>query len=100
MGTIDNMQMNLHSETKNSNLAMHTVLKGLVNEEIITQEQYGEIVSNYVLILQKPSWFLSTVQKMIGQKPDDWYYNLVKIVSGEQEEEQEETKEEDNERSE
>jgi hypothetical protein len=95
MGTIDHIQANLSGETKNGNLAMHTVLKGLVHEKIITPEQYGEVVSNYILILQKPNWFLSTIQKFIGPKTDDWYYNLVKIVSSELEEEEEPKEEED-----
>ena len=94
--SIDGIQANMHSEIKNSNLAMHTVLQGMVNEGYITKEQYGEIVTNYCLILQKPSWFLSTIQKLIGTKSDDWYYNLVKVVSSELDEEDEEDKEEEN----
>jgi len=86
MKTIDSIQSNIDGETKNANIAMNVVLHGLVHEGFITEEQYVEITNNYVLVLHKPNWFLSKIQKMIGINAEQWYYSMVKIVMGKPEE--------------
>lgn len=98
MGTIDAIQANIGNETRNCNVAMNVVLQGLENEGFITPEQYGEITRNYALIIIKPNWFVSVMRKFLGPKEDDWYYNMIKVVS--KDKDAEKTEEEDDARSE
>ena len=76
--------MNLYNLTESQyeetvNKGRLVILSHLVNEDVITQEEFEEYAYNYAIIVKKPSFFNSIWEKIY--KKDQSYFILVKQKS-------------------
>jgi len=78
MAIIDSVLADMDFHVKNANITKNITLTKLLNDKIITQEQYDDYSVNYNIIIIKPSWFEKWKKKFV--KDDDVYrYKIVKL---------------------
>lgn len=78
MGTIDGMLVSLPEYIENANNTKEIVLLQLLNDEVITQEQYDKYTQHYQVIIIKNSWFKSWVKKF-NKEPENYTIKFVKF---------------------
>ena len=65
---IDSVQLKLGDDTINANTIKETVLKQLVNDKLLTEEQYKYYTSEWQVIICKKAWYkkLHLKKQLIG----------------------------------
>lgn len=74
---IDSIQANLEDEVKNCETIKNIVLSQLLDDKIISKEDYEHYNSKWAFVLIKPSWYTRIFKDV--SDPKTWRYNLVKL---------------------
>lgn len=69
------------ADVQNANAVKQLVLESLVAEGYLTKEKANYFSTNYAVILSNRDWFRRIYDKLFKhRKPDEVYYDMVKIV--------------------
>ena len=76
---MEDMLLNIESNTKNANMVKNMVLGRLLYDEIISEEEQKDYETNWQMILIKKSWF----SKLVSKDKNPWVYKLVNFSTDE-----------------
>ena len=76
---MDQVQLTLKSEVQNCETVKDIVLSTLLNDKIITEDQYEEYNSKYGFVLLKPSWYDKIFKSSETMRLGDWEYRFIKL---------------------
>jgi len=63
------------------NRAKELFLAQMVTNDIITTEQFNEMVESYSIVISKKNWLGQIISKIFQENDNGIYYNVVKILN-------------------
>lgn len=76
---IDSTALRLGDNTKNANRTKTAVLKRLLKDEVITEEQFKEYNEKWNVIIVKKGWFKTWMEKFTDGESKDYIFKYVKF---------------------
>jgi hypothetical protein len=73
------MLISFEDNITNANTVLSCVIGALNKDGVLSDSQAQDILSNYAVIILKPSWFSSVLSKLMGK--NGWKYQVVKVIS-------------------
>lgn len=79
---LEGMLINLPESTVDANLIRDIVMKQLLADKIVTEEQFNHYLQDWQIVLFKTSWFKHWANKMFSKEEDRnvWRYKFVKFI--------------------
>ena len=80
MAVIDEQILNLEQDTKNANILKEIVVRQLLDDKVITEEQADEYVTKWQIIIVKYGWFERWFKSLNSNKLQSAYtYKYVRF---------------------
>lgn len=79
MAVIDNILVNIESEVLNSNTIKDIVLDRLLQDKLISEQQFDDYSNNWQIIIVKKSWFKKWKDNLLENDKNDYMYQFVKF---------------------
>lgn len=79
MAIIDNILVNIESEVLNSNTIKDIVLDRLLQDKLISEQQFDDYSNNWQIIIVKKSWFKKWKDNLLENDKNDYMYQFVKF---------------------
>jgi hypothetical protein len=79
MAAIDSMILSLEGDIKNANTVKDLVIKRLLDDKVITDQQAEDYADKWQVIIIKPSWFERWMEKLNIKTPNSYRYKYVKF---------------------
>jgi hypothetical protein len=79
MAAVDSMLLTLEEDIKNANAVKDLVIQRLLDDKVITDQQAEDYADKWQVIIIKPSWFESWMEKLNIKTPNSYRFKYVKF---------------------
>jgi hypothetical protein len=79
MAAVDSMLLTLEEDTKNANTVKDLVIKRLLDDKVITDQQAEDYADKWQVIIIKSSWFERWMEKLNIESTNNYRYKYVKF---------------------
>ena len=80
MSGIDNVQLEMKDRISNANTVKGLVLDQLLEDNVITQEQFNEYYDKHEIIMFKESWYKNWARKFVkNPSSNSYWFKLVRF---------------------